>query len=58
MELETILLLDPRISLFRSAAVQEGPFKYVRRPGYLEGIVFWIGAGLTTVNWIVAVLER
>jgi len=36
--------------------VQEGPYKYVRHPGYLGVIVLWVGAGLATVNWIVAVL--
>jgi len=36
--------------------VQEGPYKYVRHPGYLGVIVLWVGAGLATVNWIVTVL--
>jgi protein-S-isoprenylcysteine O-methyltransferase len=36
--------------------VQERPYKYVRHPGYLGVIILWVGAGLATVNWIVAVL--
>jgi len=36
--------------------VQEGPYKHVRHPGYLGVILLWVGAGLATVNWIVAVL--
>jgi len=36
--------------------VQEGPYKYVRHPGYLGVILLWVGAGLATVNWIVAAL--
>jgi len=36
--------------------IQEGPYKYVRHPGYLGVIVLWVGAGLATVNWIIAVL--
>ena len=36
--------------------VQDGPYKYVRHPGYLGTILLWVGAGLATVNWIVAVL--
>jgi protein-S-isoprenylcysteine O-methyltransferase Ste14 len=36
--------------------VREGPYKYVRHPGYLGVIVLWVGAGLATVNWIVTAL--
>jgi protein-S-isoprenylcysteine O-methyltransferase Ste14 len=36
--------------------VQDGPYKYVRHPGYLGVILLWVGAGLATINWIVAVL--
>jgi len=36
--------------------VQEGPYKNVRHPGYLGVILLWVGAGLATVNWIVAAL--
>ena len=36
--------------------VQEGPYKSVRHPGYLGVILLWVGAGLATVNWIVAAL--
>jgi len=36
--------------------VQDGPYKYVRHPGYLGVILLWVGAGLATANWIAAVL--
>ena len=36
--------------------VQEGPYRHVRHPGYLGVILLWVGAGLATVNWIVAAL--
>jgi protein-S-isoprenylcysteine O-methyltransferase Ste14 len=36
--------------------VQEGPYKKVRHPGYLGVILVLGGAGLATVNWIVAVI--
>jgi protein-S-isoprenylcysteine O-methyltransferase Ste14 len=36
--------------------VQDGPYRYVRHPGYLGTILLWVGAGLATVNWITAAL--
>jgi protein-S-isoprenylcysteine O-methyltransferase Ste14 len=36
--------------------VQDGPYKYVRHPGYLGVILLLVGAGLATVNWIIAAL--
>ena len=34
--------------------VRQGPYRLIRHPGYLGSLVFWIGAGLATGNWIVA----
>jgi protein-S-isoprenylcysteine O-methyltransferase Ste14 len=34
--------------------VQQGPYRLIRHPGYLGSLLFWIGAGLATRNWIVA----
>lgn len=34
--------------------VQQGPYRLIRHPGYLGSLLFWIGAGLGTANWIVA----
>jgi protein-S-isoprenylcysteine O-methyltransferase len=36
--------------------VQDGPYKNLRHPGYLGVILLWVGAGLATVNLIVAAL--
>jgi len=34
--------------------VQQGPYRLIRHPGYLGSLLFWIGGGLATGNWIVA----
>ncbi len=34
--------------------VREGPYRLIRHPGYLASLLFWIGAGLATANWLVA----
>jgi protein-S-isoprenylcysteine O-methyltransferase Ste14 len=34
--------------------VEQGPYRVIRHPGYLGSLLFWIGAGLATANWIVA----
>ncbi len=33
--------------------VQEGPYRFIRHPGYLGMILVWIGASAATGNWIV-----
>ncbi len=33
--------------------VQEGPYQWVRHPGYTGTLLIWIGAGLAVANWIV-----
>jgi len=35
--------------------VREGPYRLIRHPGYLGSLLFWIGAGLATANWLIAV---
>jgi len=32
--------------------IRDGPYRLVRHPCYLGNIVLWIGAALTTLNWI------
>jgi protein-S-isoprenylcysteine O-methyltransferase Ste14 len=32
--------------------VQEGPYRFVRHPGYSGSLLVWIGAGLAVSNWI------
>ncbi|KAL1920269.1 uncharacterized protein VTP21DRAFT_1415 [Calcarisporiella thermophila] len=34
----------------------EGPYKVLRHPGYLGSVLVWIGFGLTSSHWIVALL--
>ena len=34
--------------------VAEGPYRFVRHPGYLGDWLLWLGAGLATANWVVA----
>jgi protein-S-isoprenylcysteine O-methyltransferase Ste14 len=34
--------------------VAEGPYRLVRHPGYLGVLLLWLGAGLSTANWIAA----
>ena len=33
--------------------VAEGPYRLVRHPGYAGDLLLWLGAGLSTENWIV-----
>ncbi len=33
--------------------VREGPYRYIRHPGYLGSILIWAGVSLATANWIV-----
>jgi protein-S-isoprenylcysteine O-methyltransferase Ste14 len=33
--------------------VQDGPYRFIRHPGYLGMILTWIGASAATCNWIV-----
>jgi protein-S-isoprenylcysteine O-methyltransferase len=35
------------------SVVQNGPYRFIRHPGYLGTILMWVGAGLAVVNWIV-----
>ncbi len=35
--------------------VEQGPYRWIRHPGYLGSLLLWIGAGLATGNWIAAV---
>ena len=37
----------------KNKLVDEGPYKYVRHPMYLSGILAAVGAGLTSTDWIV-----
>jgi len=32
--------------------VDNGPYRYVRHPGYLGAVLMWIGFSLTTRNWL------
>jgi protein-S-isoprenylcysteine O-methyltransferase Ste14 len=45
-------------STLRHAADQpilaSGPYRFVRHPGYCGLLLAWVGAGLATVNWAVA----
>src|SRR5579859_2961959 len=34
--------------------VRQGPYRVIRHPGYLGSLLFWMGGGLATGNWIVA----
>ncbi|HTX79244.1 MAG TPA: isoprenylcysteine carboxylmethyltransferase family protein [Longilinea sp.] len=36
--------------------VQNGPYRFIRHPGYLGVILMWVGAGLAAINWIVVIL--
>ena len=36
--------------------VERGPYRVVRHPGYLGVLLMWVGAGLATVNWMVATI--
>ncbi len=36
--------------------VQEGPYRFIRHPGYLGMILMWIGAAAATGNWIVTLV--
>ncbi len=38
------------------SVVQQGPYRYIRHPGYLGTILMWVGAGLATGNGLVSVL--
>jgi protein-S-isoprenylcysteine O-methyltransferase len=42
--------------LEHQAVVQSGPYRFIRHPGYLGGILMWSGAGLAAGNWIVLLL--
>ena len=33
--------------------VQDGPYRFIRHPGYLGMILVWIGASAATTNWLV-----
>jgi len=35
--------------------VDSGPYRFVRHPGYVAGIVMWLGAGLATTNLFVLI---
>jgi protein-S-isoprenylcysteine O-methyltransferase Ste14 len=34
--------------------VERGPYRMVRHPGYSADLLMWAGAGLATLNWVVA----
>jgi protein-S-isoprenylcysteine O-methyltransferase len=34
----------------------QGPYHLIRHPGYLGMLLFWLGAGCTTSNWITALI--
>jgi protein-S-isoprenylcysteine O-methyltransferase Ste14 len=36
--------------------VQAGPYHIVRHPGYLGTVLFWLGAGVASTNWLIAAL--
>jgi protein-S-isoprenylcysteine O-methyltransferase Ste14 len=40
----------------RQTLIDRGPYHIVRHPGYLGVLMLWVGAGLATANWIVAML--
>jgi protein-S-isoprenylcysteine O-methyltransferase Ste14 len=33
--------------------VETGPYRVVRHPGYTGSMLFWLGAGLATMNWLI-----
>ena len=35
--------------------ITKGPYHLIRHPGYLANLLMWLGAGLTTANWIAPV---
>ena len=36
--------------------IQEGPYRWIRHPGYLGMILMWIGASAATGNWIIMLI--
>ncbi|GET53672.1 hypothetical protein RhiirA1_406489 [Rhizophagus irregularis] len=36
--------------------VTEGPYRYIRHPGYLGQLLIWIGFGLSSGNYLVALI--
>src|SRR5260370_316767 len=32
--------------------IAAGPYQLVRHPGYLGDLLLWVGAGITTANWV------
>jgi protein-S-isoprenylcysteine O-methyltransferase Ste14 len=35
--------------------IAEGPYRLVRHPGYLGDLLLWLGAAITTSNWIAVI---
>jgi len=42
--------------LDNQTVVQQGPYRFIRHPGYLGIILMWVGASLAAVNWIIIIL--
>lgn len=36
--------------------VQEGPYHFIRHPGYLGSILMFVGAAVATLNWIAVIV--
>jgi protein-S-isoprenylcysteine O-methyltransferase Ste14 len=36
--------------------VERGPYRIIRHPGYSAALLLWAGAGLASVNWILALI--
>lgn len=48
-------LTDTVVTRINHSLITTGPYKYVRHPFYLAGIVAIIGVGLVTANWFLLV---
>eukprot|EP00823_Brevimastigomonas_motovehiculus_P002955 TRINITY_DN1775_c0_g1_i1.p1 TRINITY_DN1775_c0_g1~~TRINITY_DN1775_c0_g1_i1.p1 ORF type:complete len:192 (+),score=38.57 TRINITY_DN1775_c0_g1_i1:130-705(+) len=42
--------------LEKQTLITEGIYRFIRHPGYAGMIYFWIGASMTTANWLVVCL--
>ena len=36
--------------------VTQGPYRFIRHPGYLGTFLVWVGLGIAATNWIAAAL--
>jgi protein-S-isoprenylcysteine O-methyltransferase Ste14 len=38
------------------AIIRDGPYRFIRHPGYLGAILMWVGVSAATSNWIVMMI--